>query len=1190
MNDVIQNTVTPSGGMNQDDSLITPSPDSEGSASLFQDGDYRYALNLRIGSSRGDSFGDAEIILDTLEVTNYKVRGVSGFVDGTPPVGQGKYVGRVEDKKKKRLWFCRYNENTYHTVGYYDLLTDSIYEVMRWGGLFFTPTSRVKMAINSNWMAMTDRVNAPRLFDMNTIDELFYSLGASSFREFHISYHKAAPVMPPVCKFYYDGSTNNYEKLKNKYIQFAYRYIYYGDLKSCFSPQSSVVNNFPNPITSINLYFPGILYDDPFSASAYNYFNHTDSKFRKAVKAIEFIYRESSIDTWRLLKRISVGASNDVVNLSFNGNADSSPISDEEVYHPFDTVPFKAGTVECIDNRFVFADILDERPTAPTPEITDVGIALFESPFTTITNWFTGDGTSFTALSPSDKTERSSLNKLSDHTFKSRGFYKVSIIFQDKNGWTSGGYTNESWSFIMPTASLVSEGRYALMWKFAPSFKPPDWAVAYQIIVTDCINIDYFMFGLANSFDYLIDNPSQIIDYSKASQSLQDSVNTFFNNNNLITATDVNEEFKATAAQKLALEGKLKPFEKVQIRKLRDIQSLSSTKSNSISALIASATRNTIQENSLSKASRLYININNWYNSSAANSNKTSNNPMNNLFYNYRKGDRVRFIGSTTAVTPNASQKRVFDLPIIEFTGTAIIVSKPEGLLWMPKDPDAPNTTDYNSDFIIEVYTPKVSTPIDYEYHECGEWYPVLYPFRPERDWSKSDWTYTNNTGVTCTTYGNVKVFNKFPFTFGDCFFTSKRNYFDYKSVGQNFVSVYSAYMTNNKDETYGVWDHGNGRPNFAYTDLPVSNFKETLARFGGRIIEQSFVNQINKFVDQDQYNYPSSYGRITDLINIANAQVESVGGILIALGENEAWSIYVNRTTLEDLSGNTQVSLSDKVLGSFNTLLGSVGCRNPESVSVKRGRAYWWSQNNGSWIRYGRDGATSISDYKMRNWFRELGDTLDKEYLTDELPVALSCFDGFNDELITVLNHSSLPGSFRGYEIYKGLLFSEKDTRWKSAIQYEPELMGSVSNLVLIMSGGSIYKHEKGTGYLTFLGDKVDAKYQPVFNQEQKRVKLWQTLAVMGTHKWSVESIESEFRGDKAIQQSSLELEDFTEYEDTFKAGIRNDENSTGGIIEGDKMRSKALKVMFKLDPDVVTRSLLHYAFAGYIDSPKNP
>src|SRR5690606_36959081 len=134
----------------------------------------------------------------------------------------------------------------------------------------------------------------------------------------------------------------------------------------------------------------------------------------------------------------------------------------------------------------------------------------------------------------------------------------------------------------------------------------------------------------------------------------------------------------------------------------------------------------------------------NWYNSSKKSSDGSDNNPMNELFYNYREGDRVRFIGSTDP-DPEDNEKIVYDVEILEFTGIGIVIKKPEGLAWVPQD----NANTDPRDHIIEVYTPKIPASEDYIYHESGEWYPILYPGTNERDWSKKDWTFTNAAAIT---------------------------------------------------------------------------------------------------------------------------------------------------------------------------------------------------------------------------------------------------------------------------------------------------------------------------------------------------------------------------------------------------------------------------------------------------------
>jgi hypothetical protein len=345
---------------------------------------------------------------------------------------------------------------------------------------------------------------------------------------------------------------------------------------------------------------------------------------------------------------------------------------------------------------------------------------------------------------------------------------------------------------------------------------------------------------------------------------------------------------------------------------------------------------------------------------------------------------------------------------------------------------------------------------------------------------------------------------------------------------------------------------------------------------------------------EEDQFVYPSEYGRIRDLVATAHAQVESVGAILVAIGEREAWSIYVNRTTIEDISGRTQLALSDRVLGSFNTLLGSHGTFNPESVSKNRGRVYWWNALDGSWIRYGRDGLTEISEYKMRNWFAEIGDLMVTKYQTAELPLAISEFDNFNKELITFQDHSTLPATFRDYATYKGMLFSETDVRWKSAHSFQPEMMGKMNNQIVMFKNGSPFLYENPAAlYSTFFGTKYDVLWEPVFNDDMDMMKVWNSYAIIATDKWSLERIWSEYRGLKNKQQSSVVLSQLKEKEDNYFTSINRDENTPAKAnpgIEGNAMRSKAIRVLMKLDPSVTHLSLLHYADATPIESKKNP
>ena len=1360
---------TPLGGANQDDSLVTPSPDAAGK-SLFEVGDYRYALNARIGSSRSDNFGDIENIKGTIAKTNYvgynratwqnsptnfpgslsgwsvynsgtdfafsygSISGVFGakvnmgssprttvtlfqvhnitagdylsisyafmrtgvsslshvvklclvYLDAsgveiastqiddlnsyspsighpsntvnlfatqtcaaigfklqsvnsalnidylvdlfkidhaykvlvtTPPSGRNKVIGKFEDTEFQKIWKCVWNENNNHTLSYFDISNNTTYEILRWSGLNFLENSFfVKMTKLDNWIAFTDRRNPPRLIDVDTIQELFLKLGSTEFREFHISLHKWAPTVPLIPRVYYDTITNvnNYEKLKNRNFHFAYRYIYYGNLKSRWSPISKgavttscgyYYGGVDKKITSIEVDMPGSIFNDPSSASAYNYFEHQDIKFTSAVQYIELAFRDGEGELWKQWKIVTVTPSINRYQY-FDGNGTLTPLDQAEFEVPFDSVPFLAGTIEAVDNRFVLADVLDEQPAADPLSVSGVGIV--NDP---LNDWRDSYSTSFSTLAPIPRGDILKKNALSYFNFKDRGIYKIGIQWLHRNGWRSALYTTEAFTYNTIDNSIGSNNRLIAFNFSLEGTIPPDWAVGYQIFRTNVLNFEQFTYGIVNKFIPIIDDISVILDQIALPDNIKDRIRQHFENSRLVQGDEIVKEIERQVNAEIAAD-KAKNKNKNNLLKLNEnigkgsgmIELYASNRdmnkylrSNSIAPKLLPELRKTKAINLTANASRIYIDINNWYFGSKSATDKE--NPLNKIFYNFKEGDRVRFVGSDVAAPTDASQLREYDVPILEFTGKGIIIERPSTMLYMQREGVPTGFQRYN----IEVYTPKVPTMDDHLLYEIGEWYPVLYPGTVNKALAKTDFVYTNNAAVTASTYGSFNFFNKIPLFYGDCYPSPKTVYRDTAGPGAENTSYGSSSvnlsMTPDPDNTVQLWnqawDRNNGRVSTTYQNIPVSKFKTTLARFGGKIIEQSFVNSLNVFRDEDQFLYPSEYGRIRNLINTSNAQVESVGSILLAIGEREAWSIYVNRTTLEDLSGNSQVGLSDQVLGSYNTLLGSHGTLNPESVSKYRGNVYYWDVLNGSWIRYGRDGLTPISDYKKRNWFKELATLLLSTYLTDTPPIVLSEFDPFNMELITFIDHPILPATFRGYSEYKGDTFSENDKRWKSCHSYNPEMFVKMNNQVYSFKGGIIYQHEADDAYNTFYGTKFDSKIEPVFNVGSDIVKHWRTISIMSTDGWSVERILSEYRGNKNLLESRIPLGSFVRKEDTYWAPIKQDINTpnvANPVINGNPIKCKVIQVLMTLDPSVTYLSLMHYAFASFDESKINP
>ena len=98
------------GGINLDDSLINPPPGQKDS--LFLIGDYRYALNCRIGSSADGNEGSCQNIRGTKKITTiYSWDGAAFVSGGSMPIGNNKCVGFYQNKADQNGIFLNYNSN-----------------------------------------------------------------------------------------------------------------------------------------------------------------------------------------------------------------------------------------------------------------------------------------------------------------------------------------------------------------------------------------------------------------------------------------------------------------------------------------------------------------------------------------------------------------------------------------------------------------------------------------------------------------------------------------------------------------------------------------------------------------------------------------------------------------------------------------------------------------------------------------------------------------------------------------------------------------------------------------------------------------------------------------------------------------------------------------------------------------------
>lgn len=571
-----------------------------------------------------------------------------------------------------------------------------------------------------------------------------------------------------------------------------------------------------------------------------------------------------------------------------------------------------------------------------------------------------------------------------------------------------------------------------------------------------------------------------------------------------------------------------------------------------------------------SEASKVYIKIRNWSQATNENETGTQQNPLNNVFYTFQEGHKVRFFNGSD-----------FDLTILDFKDNSLVISKPNV-----------DVTQFGN-IKVMIYNPvKESETIIF--YETGEWYPILNPKTSSRSWSKSDWTWTSNNNIEAISLPNGDlVYNKFPFLNGDVHRLLKRFYITYNASisPSNLIDANIQSMNPNPGNIHGFWERGNGRPNVGY-DSPARQIRrKSQVRFSGKFITDGLINFTNQFDFSNYFIYPEEYGAIRKLVNANNQQDMDGNEVLLAIHERETISIYINRVLIQDTAGSSQLGLSERVLGSFNTLLGSFGTINPESVTVIDGRAYWWDANKGAPVRYSRDGLTPIPVF-MRNYFNDISKILIPMYGSGNDPLVITSYDYYNDEFVMNFEHSSFPSSFKGYDDYKTIAWNEGKNRWCQFYSLRPEHMEYMGNFLYSFVGGQMYINNEDNAYNTYYGQKYDAKVEVIANPEMTIRKSMESIRLIALDKWSADRIRTDKKSGKNVaQESSILLSEYDEKEGDFYAKIKRDINTdvSDPRITGDQLRGKYLQVLLTLDPAVDYLTVLYYIQTRMIESKKN-
>ena len=203
----------------------------------------------------------------------------------------------------------------------------------------------------------------------------------------------------------------------------------------------------------------------------------------------------------------------------------------------------------------------------------------------------------------------------------------------------------------------------------------------------------------------------------------------------------------------------------------------------------------------------------------------------------------------------------------------------------------------------------------------------------------------------------------------------------------------------------------------------------------------------------------------------------------LITLCEDKTLKILANKDALFEADGNTQLTANNNVLGQTVPYIGEYGIStNPESFVAQGFRAYFTDRQRGVVLRLSRNGLEPISEYGMKNYFR---DNLATTNLTDKII-------GSFDEVKANYN-VSLPT--------ETVSFAENVKGWVSRKSFVPESAASLNNKYLSFNGGELFQHHVDTVNRNFFyHTQYDSSITTILNEAPGSWKSFKTINYEGS------------------------------------------------------------------------------------------
>jgi hypothetical protein len=359
------------------------------------------------------------------------------------------------------------------------------------------------------------------------------------------------------------------------------------------------------------------------------------------------------------------------------------------------------------------------------------------------------------------------------------------------------------------------------------------------------------------------------------------------------------------------------------------------------------------------------------------------------------------------------------------------------------------------------------------------------------------------------------------------------------------------------------------------YDENAKNAFYPTLVRYSLPKNVGTLTNQTNRFFPANMDEYDRQKGPIQRFkIRGSQLRVFQSRGVGVA---------GVLENMIFNADGGENLIQTNKILNQIHYYQGDYGIGNLQTSLASSSNAdYFVDPVRGYQVRLSQDGFTPISElYKAQYYITDLANkyTTNKNGTLGGYAKVLGTYNFFEEEYVSV---------FQGYtgQPNTTLAFNEYRNCYTGFYDYAPEAITSVEGSTITFRNGALYLHDNTSNYSTFYGTQYAASITFVFNEQGQMKKDFNAITLDSYPAAWTSASTSDIQTSLG-QNSNLVTSDYELNEGFYHAGFMRDNNSIGGLINGDYLKGAWMQI--KLSNTSNNLVYLSGLYINYTPSQRN-